>query len=91
MESAIAELHKNLEHERDKRYSLTDFVLETCKYSAKDHADYALAQLQVERDVRSLVEELVASRREISRLCGEVSSLRIQTDVARAQEHNGGS
>ena len=46
----------------------------------KDRADYALAQLQVKRDVRSLGEELATARQEISLLNGEVSSLRDQTD-----------
>ena len=38
----------------------------------RDRADYALAQLQVERDVRSLVDELATSRKEISQLNKEV-------------------
>ena len=35
---------------------------------AKDRAEYAVAQLQVERDVRSLDEEMRTARIEISRL-----------------------
>ena len=47
---------------------------------AKDSANFSLEQIQVQRDVRSLVEELAAACREIYQLCGEISSVRIQTD-----------
>ena len=52
----IVEFRDDLEHERDRRYALTDSVLKKRKNSevdrGKDRADDALAQLQVERDVR---------------------------------------
>ena len=47
---------------------------------AKNRADYALTQLQVESDVRSLGDELATASQKISRLNGEVSSLRDQND-----------
>ena len=72
MDRAIVELYEDLEHERDRRYALTDLVRE----HRKDRADYALAQLQVERDVRSLGDELATALQAISRLNEEVSSLR---------------
>ena len=76
MDRAIVELYEDLEHERDRRYALTDLVREHRKDReadrAKDRADYALAQLQVERDVRSLVDELATSRKEVSQLNKEV-------------------
>ena len=46
----------------------------------KDRDDYALAQLQVERYVRSIVEKLGTARMEIFRLRGEINSLRIHVD-----------
>ena len=55
---------------------------------AKDRADYALAQLKVERDIRCLFKDLETARREISPLYGEVSSLRIQTErLKRERKH----
>ena len=87
MDRATVKLREDLEHERDRLYALTDSVLKDHKYRetdrAKDRIDYALAQLQVEQDVRLLVEELVTSLKEISQLSTEVSSLRIQRERER--------
>ncbi|CAI5733697.1 unnamed protein product [Peronospora destructor] len=51
----------DLEHERDRRYAPTDSVRKNRKDReadrAKDRADYALAQLQVERDTDRLERE----------------------------------
>ena len=64
---AIVELCEDLEHERNRRYGRIDFVrMHRKNYGtgcAKDRAEYAVAQLQVNRDLRSLVEELVIARR----------------------------
>ena len=73
MDRAIVGLCEDLEHERDRRYALTDFVRKHLKDleadRAKDRADYATAQLQVERDVRSLVDELVyPARKSLNRV-----------------------
>ena len=58
MDSAISALREDLEHKRDRRYALTDLVRKNRKdretERAKDRADYALAQLLVERDIHSL-------------------------------------
>ena len=84
MDRAIVELREDLEHERDRRYTLTDYVRKYRKDRdadrTRDRADYAVAQLQFERDVYSLVDELATAHKEISQLNGEVSSLRDQTD-----------
>ena len=80
MDRAIVELREDLEHERDRSYALKDLVRMNRKDResgrAKDRADYALAQLEVERDVRSLGGELATALQAISRLNEEVSSLR---------------
>ena len=72
MDRAIVELREDLEHERDRRYALTDSVQKHRKDReadrVEDRADYATAQLQVERDVRSLVEVLATYCSDISRL-----------------------
>ena len=58
-------MREHLKHERDKSYALTDSVRKYHKDReldhAKDRADYALAQVQVEHDVRSLIEDLVTA------------------------------
>uniref|UniRef100_M4BSX5 RxLR effector candidate protein n=1 Tax=Hyaloperonospora arabidopsidis (strain Emoy2) TaxID=559515 RepID=M4BSX5_HYAAE len=84
MGRAIVELREDLEHERDRRYALNDSVRNHRKDReadrSRDRADYILAQLQVEHDVRSLVDEQATTRKEISQCNGEVSSLLDQTD-----------
>ena len=66
MDRAIVELRDGLEHERDMRYALTDSLRKHRKEReadrAKDRAEYAVAQLQIERDVRSLFGELATAR-----------------------------
>ena len=92
MDRAIVELREDLEHEKARRYTLTDLVREHRKDReadrAKDRADYALAQLQIVRDIRSLGDELATARQEISRVNGEVSSLRDQTDRLERERKN---
>ena len=74
-------MSEDFKHERYRRYALIDSVRKHRKLRnnerAKDHSDHAVAQLQVERDVRSPVEELGTSRVEISRLNEEISLVRI--------------
>ena len=92
MDRAIVELREDLEHERGRRYALTDLVRKHRKYHeadrAKNRADYDLAQLQVDRDVRCLGDELAKARQEISQLNGAVSSLRDQTDRLERERKN---
>ena len=72
MDRAIAELREDLEHGKDRRFALIGSVRKYRKYReadrAKDRGDDALLQLQVERNVRSLVDELAKARWEISQL-----------------------
>ena len=92
MDRAIVELRKDLRHERDRRCDLTDSVHKHRKDReadrTMDRADYALAQLQVERDVRSLGDELASARQETSQVNGDVSSLRDQTDRLERERKN---
>ena len=84
MDRAIDELRDDLGHDRGRRYALSDNVRQHRKGHetdrAKDRAEYAVAQLQVERDVRSLVGDLATARGEILRLNGEVSDVRVQVE-----------
>ena len=78
-------MRDDLEHERERSYALTDSLRKHRKDHetdrAKDRAEYAVAQLQVERDVRSLVGELATSRGEIIRFNGEISDVSVQVEL----------
>ena len=69
MDRAIAKLRDDLGQERNRRYALNDSLRKNRKDHetdrANDRAEYAVAQLQVERDVRSLIGELATACREI--------------------------
>ena len=54
----------------------------------KNLSYYAFAQLQFERDFRSLVKLLATDTRQIYQLSGESSSLRIQTDCLERGRRN---
>ena len=92
MDCAIIELHDDLEHERDRRYTLADYVQMKRKDHAadraKDRADYAFAQLPVKRDFRSFVDEMPTGRRKISQLSKEITSLRDPTDRLERERKN---
>ena len=79
MDRPIAELRDDLGHERDRRYALTDSLRTHRKDHetdrAKDRDEYAVAQLQVERDVRSPFGDLATARGEILRLNGVISDV----------------
>ena len=92
MDRAIGELRDDLKHERDRRYALTDTVRMNRNVReaerARDRADYATAQLQVERDVRSLFGELATARGEILRLNGVISDVRDQVQQLERTRKN---
>ena len=91
MGRAIVELSDDLD-ERDRRYALTDSLRKHRKEReadrAKDRAEYAVAQLQVEREVRSLFGELTTARGEIARLNGVVSDVRDQVERLERERKN---
>ena len=80
----MVELREGLEHERDRRYALSDTVRKHRKdhetERAKYRAEYAVAQLQVERDIRHLVGELATARGETLHLNSDVSSMRVHVE-----------
>ena len=92
MDRAIDELRDDLKHERHRRYALTDSLQDYRKEHetehARDRAEYATSQLQVERDVRSLSGELATSRGEILRLNGVVSDVRDQVEQLERERKN---
>ena len=85
-------MRENYEHERDRRYALTDSVRRHRKDRdadrAKDRGDCASAQLLVERDVRSLVDEMATASRAIHPSNGKVTSLRVQNDHLELERKN---
>ena len=90
MDRAIYELRDDLGHERDRRYALTDSLWKNRKEHdtdrAKHRSEYAVAQLQVDSDVRFLVGELAKARGEILILNGVISNVRDQVErLTRAQ------
>ena len=92
MDRAIVELRDDLKHKRDRRYALTDSLRKHRKEReadrTKDCAGYAVAQLQVEREVRSLFGELTTARGEIARLNGVVSDVRDQVERLERERKN---
>ena len=92
MDQAIDELRDDLGHERDRRYALTDYLRKHRKGHetdrAKDRAEYAVAQLQVEHDVCSLVGEPATARGEILRLNGMISDVQDQVERLERERKN---
>uniref|UniRef100_A0AAV1TEP5 GDP/GTP exchange factor Sec2 N-terminal domain-containing protein n=1 Tax=Peronospora matthiolae TaxID=2874970 RepID=A0AAV1TEP5_9STRA len=72
-------LRNDLEHERDRRLQLADAVLE-------DRAEFAFAQLENERALTSLRNELRVARGIVDRSRDEISALQILVD-AHHREH----
>ena len=92
MDHAIDELHDDSGYDRYRRYALTESLRKNRKEReadrAKDRAEYAVAHLQVERDVRSLVGELATARGEILRLNGVISDVRDQVERLERERKN---
>ena len=92
MDRASVKLHDDLGYERDRRYALTVSLRKHRKDHetdrAKDRAEYAVAQLQVERDVRSIFGEMATARGEILRLNGVISDVRDQVERLERERKN---
>uniref|UniRef100_A0AAV1U4K2 Uncharacterized protein n=1 Tax=Peronospora matthiolae TaxID=2874970 RepID=A0AAV1U4K2_9STRA len=72
-------LRGDLEHERDRRLQLADTVL-------KHRAEFAFAQLENERALTSLSDELRVARVDIDRSRAEITALQTLVD-AHHREH----
>ena len=72
------------EHERSRSLGLNDNVTRLSSERERDRSDFAFAQLENERTQRSLRDELVEARQDISRLRGEISELQTRLIVSTA-------
>uniref|UniRef100_M4BAD5 Uncharacterized protein n=1 Tax=Hyaloperonospora arabidopsidis (strain Emoy2) TaxID=559515 RepID=M4BAD5_HYAAE len=86
IERVTCELREDLEHERSRRLGLVDNVTHFSSERERDRSDFAFAQLENERTQRSLRDELVKARQDISRLRGEISELQTRAD-SQHREH----
>ena len=86
LEQVTCELREDLEHERSRRLGLVDKVTRHFSERERDRSDFALAQFDNERTHRSLRDELVQARQDISRIRGEISELQTRAD-SQHREH----
>ena len=86
LERVTCELREDLEHERSRRLGLNDNVTRLSSERERDRSDFAFAQLENERNQRSLRDELVDARQDISRLRGEIPELQTRAD-SQHREH----
>ena len=63
---------------------MVDNVTRLSSERERDRSDFAFAQLENERTQRSLCDELVEARQDISRLRGEISEFRLGLIVSTA-------
>ena len=76
------DLRDDIEHERSRRLGLNDNVTRLSSERERDRSDFSFAQLENERNQRSLRDELVNT----SRLRGEISELQTRAD-SQHREH----
>ena len=86
LDRVTCELRKDLEHERGRRLDLLGSLNRLSSDREKDMAEYTFAQLENEREQRSLRDELVEARQDISRLRGEISELQTRAE-SQHREH----
>ena len=86
LERVTCELREDIEHERSRSLGLIDNVTRLSSERERDRSDFAFAQLENERIQRSLRDEIVEARQDISRLRGEISELQTRAD-SQHREH----
>uniref|UniRef100_M4BYK5 RxLR effector candidate protein n=1 Tax=Hyaloperonospora arabidopsidis (strain Emoy2) TaxID=559515 RepID=M4BYK5_HYAAE len=86
LESVTCELREDIKHERSRRLGLVDNVTRLSSERERDRYDFAFSQLENERNQRSLHDELVEARQDISRLRGEISELQTRADSQHREQ-----
>uniref|UniRef100_M4BAY9 Uncharacterized protein n=1 Tax=Hyaloperonospora arabidopsidis (strain Emoy2) TaxID=559515 RepID=M4BAY9_HYAAE len=86
LDRVTCELRGDLEHERSRRLGLVDNVTRLSSERERDRSDFAFAQLENERTQRSLRDDLVEARQDISRLRRKISELQTRADIQH-REH----
>ena len=90
LERVTCELPEDIEHERSRRLGLSrhgvDNVTRLSLERERDRYDFAFAELENERTQRSLRDEIVKARQDISRLRGKISKLQTRAD-SQHREH----
>ena len=86
LDRVTCNLREDLEHERGRRMDLLGNVNRLSSDREKDRAESAFAQLVNEREQRSLRDELIEARPDISRIRGEISELQTRAD-SQHREH----
>uniref|UniRef100_M4BUN5 RxLR effector candidate protein n=1 Tax=Hyaloperonospora arabidopsidis (strain Emoy2) TaxID=559515 RepID=M4BUN5_HYAAE len=81
LDRVTCELREDLEHERGRRLDLFGNVNRLSSYRENKRTEYAFAQLANEREQRSLRDEQMEARQDISRLRGEISELQTQAEI----------
>ena len=86
LDRVTCELREDLERERGRCLDLFGNVNRLSSGREKERAEYAFYQLANEREQRSLRDELMEARQDISRLRGEISELQTR-DERQHREH----
>ena len=86
LERVTCEFREDFEHERSRRLGLVDNVTRLSSERERDRSHFTIAQLENKWTQRSLRDELVEARQDISRLRGEISELQTRAD-SQHREH----
>ena len=80
LDHVTCELREDLEYERGRRMDLLGNLNRLRSDREKDREEYAFAQLANEREQRSIRDELMEARQDLSQLRGEISKLQTRAE-----------
>ena len=85
---AIEDLERDVRHEHNRRHCLIDEVQKIFRDRDANRAAFLSAQLENERSIRSLRDELAAARQDNSHFREELAALRTQTERLESERKN---
>ena len=85
---AIEDLERDIRHDCGRRHCLIDDVQKFFRKRDVDRAAFLSAQLENERSIRSLRDELAAARQDNSHFREELAALRTQTERLESERKN---